>query len=203
MQTISEPPVGRAGNVLGGSSRLKGLARALGGILFFVLLFNSVQAFSATGPAGQSVVLSWSPSQDTNVVGYYIYYGGSSQAYTNQVNAGNATSAVITGLTAGATYYFAATAYDDLGQESAYSSEISYPVPVTVPTVQIRSSSAGRFILTVSGLTGHAYDIQATPDFATWTVIGTVTVGTGGSLDFTDKNAVNFPQRFYRTRAIP
>jgi len=36
-----------------------------------------------------------------------------------------------------------------------------------------------------------------------WTVIGTVTVGAGGSLNFADTNAANFPQRFYRTQAIP
>jgi hypothetical protein len=30
------------------------------------------------------------------------------------------------------------------------------------------------------------------------TVIGTVTLDTGGSQDFTDTNSANFPQHFYR-----
>jgi hypothetical protein len=86
-----------------------------------------------------------------------------------------------------------------LGQESAYSSEISYLVPVNLPSVQIRSGPAGQFILTVSGPAGQTYDVLASQDLSVWTVIGTVTPGAGGSLDFTDTNAANFPQRFYRT----
>ena len=53
-------------------------------------------------------------------------------------------------------------------------------------------------MLTVNGLNSHTYDIQATQDFKTWTTIGTVTVGTGGSVDFTDTNKAYFSKRFYR-----
>jgi hypothetical protein len=172
----------------------------LAGILFFAVLFNSVPAFSATDPQDQSVALAWSASPDTNAVGYNIYYGGARGDYTNVINVGNVTRATISGLTAGATYYFTATAYDDFGQESAYSSEISYTVPEALPTVQIRSAPAGELMLTVSGLTGHTYDVQATQDFMTWTVIGTVTVGDSGSLDFTDSDAANFPRAFTARR---
>ena len=52
----------------------------------------------------------------------------------------------------------------------------------------------------MTGPIGHTYDILATQDFVTWTVIGTVTVGASGSLDFTDTNAASFSKRFYRTR---
>jgi hypothetical protein len=72
-----------------------------------------------------------------------------------------------------------------------------------VAAVQLRSGSAGQFILTVAGSAGSTYDIQATQDFQTWTVIGTVTLGAGGLLDFTDTNAANFPLRFYRTHETP
>ena len=73
-------------------------------------------------------------------------------------------------------------------------------VPAALPGVQFRITPAKQFILTVAGQTGHRYDIQATQDFKTWTVIGTVTMGAGGSLDFTDTNAAGFSKRFYRTR---
>jgi len=66
--------------------------------------------------------------------------------------------------------------------------------------LKLRVTPAKQFVLTVSGPTGHTYDIQATQDFITWTVIGTVTVGASGSLDFTDTNAAAFSKRFYRTR---
>jgi hypothetical protein len=52
----------------------------------------------------------------------------------------------------------------------------------------------------VKGLIGHMYDVEATEDLTTWTVIGTVTLGVSGSLGFTDTNAASFPRRFYRTQ---
>jgi hypothetical protein len=66
--------------------------------------------------------------------------------------------------------------------------------------MQVSVNHARQFILTVTGQVSHTYDIQATQDFKTWTVIGTVTVGTTGSLNFTDTNAPSFSKRFYRTR---
>ena len=68
----------------------------------------------------------------------------------------------------------------------------------TLPGVQLRVTPTRQFILTVTGTIGHTYNIQATQDFKTWTVIGTVTVGTGGSSTFTDTNAASFSKRFYR-----
>lgn len=177
-----------------------GFTRVLGVIFSFTLLHNPVQALSAIIPPGQSVTLAWNRSADTNVTGYNLYDGGASHTYTNVINAGNATNATVSGLTSGKTYYFAATAYDSLGLESGFSSEASYTVPTTLPGLKLRVTPAKQVILTVTGQNGHTYDIQATQNFSTWTVIGTVTMGASGSLDFTDTNAASFPKRFYRTR---
>jgi hypothetical protein len=182
---------------------LMGSARVLGGILFFILLHHAVPALGGTVPAGQSVSLTWDASPDIKVAGYDIYYGGASGDYTNRINVGDMTTTTIAGLTAGVTYYFAATAYDGLGLESGYSAEVSYLVPAELPAVQIRTALAGSFIVTVTGPAGLTCDIQASPDLVAWTVIGTVTLDASGSLDFTDTNAVNFPQRFYRTEQKP
>ena len=65
------------------------------------------------------------------------------------------------------------------------------------------AASAGQFNLTLSGLTGQAYNVEASPDLVNWTVIGTVTLDATGSLNFTDTNAASFPQRFYRTAQVP
>ena len=46
----------------------------------------------------QSVTLTWSPSLDPYVAGYYIYHGVASRVYTNKVDVGNATNVVIDGL---------------------------------------------------------------------------------------------------------
>ncbi|MGA2281384.1 MAG: Ig-like domain-containing protein [Verrucomicrobiota bacterium] len=82
-----------------------------------------------------SVTLVWNASTDPSVVGYNVYYGGASGAYTNEICAGNATNATISGLVEGTTYYFAATTYAVSGRESPFSSEVSYLVPLNVPIV--------------------------------------------------------------------
>jgi Fibronectin type III domain len=85
--------------------------------------------------ASQSVTLGWDPSSDTNVAGYNVYYGTVSHQYTKEVSAGIATSVVISGLTEGVTYYFAATTYDIFDQESGFSVETSYTVPILMNCV--------------------------------------------------------------------
>ena len=168
----------------------------LGGLLILTALSTTVQAV-------QSVTLAWNPSPGTDVAGYNVYYGAGCRAYTNMVNVGKATNVTISGLVEGATYYFTATAYNTLGLESDWSNETSCSepgLPGTLAKLQIRGAPARQFILTVTGPIGHTYDIQASPDLTAWTVIGSVTVPAGGSLDFTDANAASFPKRFYRTQ---
>jgi len=198
-----EPKTNRAFMVLGGSSQITRLIKFFGEILLFASFQNSVQTFGITIQGGQSVTLAWDPSLSTNVVGYKIYYGVASHTYTNVVDVGSATNVTIPGLVKGTTYYFAATAYDSTGGQSDYSNEASYTVPTGLPAVHIRSATAGQFILTVTGTVGYTYEILATQDFKAWTVIGTVTLGAGGSLDFTDTTAASFSTRFYRIQEEP
>ncbi len=77
--------------------------------------------------------------------------------------------------------------------------------PPTLPLaqLQIQGAADGQFLLTVTGAPGQTYAVEATEDFATWIVIGTVTLDDSGTLAFTDADAANFPQRFYRTRLGP
>jgi len=77
--------------------------------------------------------------------------------------------------------------------------DVVWQAALPLPGMQLRITPAKQFVLTVTGTAGHTYDIQATQDFKTWTVIGTVTVGTNGSTVFTDTNAASFSKRFYRT----
>ena len=96
------------------------------GSRFLCLFFVQWVCLSAS-----AVTLGWTASSSANVVGYNVYYGPSSRNYTNTVDAGTDTTAAITGLVSGATYYFAVTAYTASGMESDYSSEVSYTVPTT------------------------------------------------------------------------
>lgn len=192
MNVIHERNASCAYNVLRRLFKITGLSRLLGGLLILAALNSTVQA-------GQSVTLAWNRSTNSNVAGYVVYYGGASGRYTNEVSAGSSTNAIISGLVPGTTYYFAATSYSSSGVESLFSSEVSYTLPI-LAVVKFRVTPARQFILTVTGPVGHAYDILATQDFKTWTVIGTVTVGANGTLNFTDTNAAKFSRRFYRTR---
>ena len=82
-----------------------------------------------------SVTLAWDPNSDQNV-GYNVYWGTTSGIYDQQVDAQSRTTQTIPSLTTGVRYYFAVTAYNELGQESAFSDEISVVVspPGSTPT---------------------------------------------------------------------
>lgn len=118
-----------------------------------------------------SVSLTWDASPDTNVVGYKVYYGTASQVYTTNVVAGNVTTATINGLSAGTTYYFAATGYDAAGDESAFSNEAAYAVtnsaPTPAPTLDSLanlsiSENAGSQSLNLTGIASGTPDQNAT-----------------------------------------
>ncbi len=61
----------------------------------------------------------------TDLSGYKIYYGTASGNYSQTIDVGGITSSTVSNLTDGTTYYFAVTAYDTSGNESAYSNEVS------------------------------------------------------------------------------
>ncbi len=97
--------------------------------LRLILLGCLILGFQQTMLASQSVVLAWNASADPEVTGYKIYYGTSSHDYTNVVDVGNVTNATISGLADATTYYFAATTYDGVGDESAFSNEATFTTP--------------------------------------------------------------------------
>jgi len=114
-----------------------------------------------------SVTLAWNASTNPIVVGYNVYYGGASGSYTNEISIGSATNAIISGLTEGATYYFAATTYTTADVESPFSSEVSYLVPLNVPIVNqpptlnaignaVINENAGLQTVSLSGITSGA-----------------------------------------------
>ena len=192
MNIIHERRVQRSNDVLRRSFKTTGRTKFLGALLILSALGTTIQAASVT--------LAWDPSSDPIVTGYNLYYGGTSGTYTNKVSVGLATSAVTSGLLVGVNYYFAATTYNAAGMESPFSGEVRYTVPTQLQRLQVRALPGGQFALTVTGTVGHTYNIQATQDFKIWTLIGTVTMGASGSLNFTDTNATSFSRRFYRTK---
>lgn len=74
-------------------------------------------------------MLSWAPSPDEDTFGYRVYFGTAPRSYNQARGAGldaqGATRFVVQDLVRGQRYYFAVTAYDAAGNESAFSAEVS------------------------------------------------------------------------------
>ena len=114
-------------------------------LLVSLLVFGSALEVSAV-----NVRLAWDPSPEPLVTGYRLYYGTSSGEYTNVIDAGNRTDYTITGLAEGTTYYFAATAYTGIGDESTFSNVTSYTVPAGTPSSGSSDGGGGCFIATAA-----------------------------------------------------
>jgi hypothetical protein len=83
-----------------------------------------------TGIANSATVqVSWAANTEPDIAGYKVYCGNSSGSYPNVYDVGATTSRNFEGLSNGANYYFAVTAYDTSGEESGYSQEIHIRIP--------------------------------------------------------------------------
>jgi hypothetical protein len=102
-------------------------------------------AIASSAQAQTSVTLGWDASPDSAVVGYRLYYGSACRDYTNMIDVGSATTATVSNLDWGETYYFAVTAYDTNGLESAFSGEISFAVPFPTNTALTFAADSGTF----------------------------------------------------------
>jgi hypothetical protein len=145
----SQRPDGHRGHAAAELSRPESIRafRSLPCSILLLLLLSFL--FFATGARAQ-VTLAWTASTSPNVAGYTIYYGTASGNYAYSLNVGNVLTYTLTGLSAGATYYFTTTAYDSAGDQSGDSNVVSYTVP-TACTYSISPTSAS---FTASGGTG-------------------------------------------------
>lgn len=146
----------------------------------------------------QSINLSWDASATPSVTGYNVYYGTNSGNYSYKVNVGNSTTCTLSNLTAGVTYYFAATAYDANGDESVYSGQVTFVLACVLSMVQ-GVTPGSPVVLQFPVEPGHWYEVQATSDFQNWTsIFQSDVVTTNYWMQFTDPNAGSFNSRYYR-----
>jgi K319L-like, PKD domain/Fibronectin type III domain len=122
-----------------------------------------------------SVVLSWSANSESDLGGYIAYWGGASRSYPNHSDVGTARSLTIPGLVEGNTYFFAVKAYDNTGNQSAYSAEVSLTIPTsgpsdtTAPSVTgVNTTSATTVVVTFS----EAVDPTTAEDPGSYTIDG-------------------------------
>jgi hypothetical protein len=99
-------------------------------------------SLTCTGPGGSAVAmttvqiraatLSWdAPVENvdgstlTDLSGFRVYYGSASRSYDQSIEIADATATELVLNLSPETYYFAMTAYDAEGNESAFSNEVS------------------------------------------------------------------------------
>ncbi len=97
--------------------------------IFTTMIFVAALVVMAGFAYGATVRVNWNANSESDLGGYKVYYGTRSGTYANVLDVGNTTGADINSLANGYTYYFAVTAYDVSGNESAFSNEASILIP--------------------------------------------------------------------------
>jgi len=142
---------------------------------------------------------------EPDVVGYKLYFGLESYSYTTSVDVGMVTQATVSLPMAGSVYFFAATTYDQDGNESDFSEENTVsagPGGTTVGGALDSLTQAGMqngsFGFSVNGQAGAQYVVEASTNLVNWVRMATNTV----PFAFTDPDSAKYPQRFYRSRPL-
>jgi hypothetical protein len=125
-----------------------------------------------TSPAARGQArLSWDASPEPDIVGYRVYMGTASGIYKSVFSVGTVTTFTVADLPAGATYFFAVTAYDSGGVESGLSDEVNKTINTTVlGSAFIKGLAAGASysgslnIILPAELAGESYTLTITAD---------------------------------------
>lgn len=142
------------------------------------------------------VTLVWDPSPDPRVEGYAIWYGNTSSVYPTRVDVGNTTTATISDLAIGQTYYFVAIAYAADGLESPPSNEVEYTVPGLLSASH--ATARGLAMLRFDGYPGETVAVQASEDLKNWTTLYQLQPMANQVVQIIDPASAYLPKRFYR-----
>jgi Fibronectin type III domain len=135
-------------------SRKKNLFNCIRLFLPATLLSGVSFLAAISSQAAQSVTLAWNPSSGPNLAGYRVREGTVSGTYNKTIDVGNVTTATISSLTAGVTYYFVVSAYNTAGVESVHSNEVAFTA-TGVPSVPSLSFVPGRDLVWRNTATGQ------------------------------------------------
>ncbi len=144
-----------------------------------LLLWNPLTSYAAD----KEVDLEWVPNSEPDLAGYNVYHGTTSGVYGFPDDVQNKTSHHKSNLDPDKQHYFAVTAYDESGNESDPSAEVSTPPPSINQQLSVSITGSGTVASTPTGLNcssscsasfaeGQTVTLSATPQtgssFSNW-----------------------------------
>jgi hypothetical protein len=163
---------------------------AFSALLFITMAAATLHLGAPTAQAAQAA-LSWTApatntdgTSATNLAGYKLHIGSSPGNYQQNIDVGNLTSYSDSSLNDGSTYYFAVTAYNASGVESANSNEVSKSFPAVSHLITATAGSGG----TITALNNTKVNTAASGT----TTVTSVTVGVGASQAFSIAAATGY-----------
>ncbi len=112
--------------------------------IFLSTFFLTFFAFSMSCSAlAATVEISFEHSESPNVSGYTVHYGKQSRDYVQSIDIGTESKCRISDLKTESLYYFAVTAYTELGYQSDYSAELATYIPSSDPPQNTDSDNDG------------------------------------------------------------
>lgn len=112
--------------------------------------------FSTVVWAG-AIKVKWNANSEPDLAGYRVHYGVASKMYTTSKDVGDTTAHVIQGVDYGKRYYVAVTAYDDSGNESDFSQEVS--ITLTTPMIRAAKTEFGLALRWQHVMSADSYEI--------------------------------------------
>lgn len=185
---------------VGGPSGVKGL---LAGLVVASLMLTRVSAALPVLTAAP-ITLAWDPSPSTSVAGYKVCYGLVNSAITSRMDTGRTLSATLSGLTAGANYFFYVVSYDSAGYESPPSNVLYFSPPVISRLSLTRLANGTMQIKFRAGL-GAICQLQyaSSPKATQWQTLATALLpDLNGNISVTDPLTGRPPMRFYRAKQL-
>ena len=108
---------------------MKRSLRILSGVAllaFTTILSIPLARADVSGSGSGRARFSWQAVASPIVSGYKVYWGTESGVYTHTIDAANVTTLICSGFSQGVTYFATVTAYSNTGEESDYSTELSF-----------------------------------------------------------------------------
>jgi subtilase family serine protease len=156
------------------------------------------------------------PQNQTNSVGSSALFSVAATACTpltfqwffNNTALADQTNSTLTlsNLTSAAAGNYFAVATASGGSTTSVVATLTVNILVVKPVIiSVTGNVDGAVTMNLTGTAGSTYILQATTNLSegTWLPLATNALDTNGVWQFTDVDATNFPQRFYRSRLVP